>query len=158
MVTNNQSTIDGRTNSEGNKYSAMSNVEELRRKFQQFRTACETILPKVDPMFVEDVIVRQQNPQEQLMYTVEVFTDGSRDPEDVKKTILANTGMVPEIYGNGTHYVVNHKITLETLEGIQKYPDVQEIKGDYSGITASRGAAHERGKRDDGSNVKTSSY
>jgi hypothetical protein len=137
----------------------MSNVEELRRKFQEFRTACKTILPKVDPMLVEDVILRQQqNPQEQLMYTVEVFTDGSRDPEDAKKTILADTGMVPEIYDNATHYVVNHKITLETLEGIQKYPDVQEIKGDYSGITASRGAAHEHGKRDDGSNVKSSSY
>jgi hypothetical protein len=158
MVTDNQITVDDRTNSEGNKYSAMSNVEELRRKFQEFRTACKTILPKVDPMLVEDVILRQQNPEEQLMYTVEVFTDGSRDPEDAKKTILANTGMVPEIYDNATHYVVNYKITLETLEGIQKYPDVQEIKGDYSGITASRGAAHARGKRDDGSNVASSSY
>lgn len=125
----------------------MSAVEELRRRFQEFRTACKTILPKVDPMLVEDVILRQkQNPHEQLMYTVEVFTDGSRDAEDVKKTILANTGMVPEIYDNGTHYVVNHKITLETLEGIQKYPDVQEIKGDYSGTTASTGSAHERGE------------
>jgi hypothetical protein len=110
-------------------------------------------------MLVEDVILRQQqNPQEQLTYTVEVFTDGSRDPEDAKKTILANTGMVPEIYDNATPYVVNHKITLEALEGIQKYPDVQEIKGDYSGMTASRGSAHERGKRDYGSNIKSSSY
>jgi hypothetical protein len=53
--------------------------------------------------------------------------------------------MVPEIYDNATHYVVNHKITLETLEGIQKYPDVEEIKGDYSGIAASKGSVHERG-------------
>ena len=84
----------------------MSAVEELRRRFQEFRTACKTILPKVDPMLVEDVILRQkQNPHEQLMYTVEVFTDGSRDSEDVKKTILANTGMIPEIYDNATHYV-----------------------------------------------------
>ncbi len=50
------------------------------------------------------------------MYTVEVFTDGSRDPEDIKKDILAETGMVPEIYDNGTHYVINQKITLETRE------------------------------------------
>ncbi len=93
----------------------MSAVEELRRRFQEFRTACKTILPKVDPMLVEDVILRQkQNPHEQLMYTVEIFTDGSRDSEDVKKT--TNTGMIPEIYDNATHYVVNHKITLETLE------------------------------------------
>ena len=32
------------------------------------------------------------------MYTVEVFSDGSRNPEDVKKDILADTGMVPAIY------------------------------------------------------------
>ncbi len=123
----------------------MFNVEELRRRFQDFRT-CKTILPKVDP-----VILRQQeNPQEPLMYTVEVFSDGSRNPEDVKKDIVADTGMVTAIYDQGTHYVVNHKISLETLESIQKYTDVQEIKGEYSGSTPSRGAAHERGERDYG--------
>jgi hypothetical protein len=127
----------------------MSNVEELRRRFQDFRTSCKTVLPKVDPLLIEDVILRQQqNAQEELMYTVEVFSDGSRNPEDVKKDILEDTGMVPSIYDQGTHYVVNHKITLETLERIQKYPDVQEIKGEYSGSAASRGAAHERGERD----------
>ena len=129
----------------------MSDVEELRRKYQEFRTSCKTILPKVDPMLIEDVILRQQqNPREELMYTVEVFSDGSRNPEDVKKDIVAETGMVPSIYDRGTQHVVNHKITLETLDRIQKYDDVQEIKGEYSGSSASRGAAHERGERDYG--------
>jgi hypothetical protein len=129
----------------------MSDVEELRRKYHEFRTSCKTILPKVDPMLIEDVILRQQqNPREELMYTVEVFSDGSRNPENVKKDILAATGMVPAIYDQGTHYVVNHKITLETLDRIQKYHDVQEIKGEYTGSSASRGAAHERGERDYG--------
>jgi hypothetical protein len=40
-------------------------------------------------------LVEQQNPQEQPMYTVEVFSDGSRSPEVVKKDILAGPGMVP---------------------------------------------------------------
>jgi hypothetical protein len=129
----------------------MSNVEELRRRYQDFRTSCKTILPKVDPLLIEDIILRQQEePQEPLMYTVEVFSDGSRNPEDVKNDIVAETGMVPAIYDEGTHYVVNHKITLEMLERIQKHTDVQEIKGEYSGSTASRGAAHERGERDYG--------
>ncbi|MGC2571201.1 MAG: hypothetical protein WA364_06785 [Candidatus Nitrosopolaris sp.] len=70
-------------------------------------------------------------------YTVEVFSDGSRSPEVVKKDILADTGMVPSVYEHGTHYVVNHKTTLGTLERIQKYPDVQEIKGKYSTKDAS---------------------
>ena len=82
------------------------------------------------------------------MYTVEVFSDGSRNPEDVKNDIVAETGKA--IYDEGTHYVVNHKITLEMLERIQKLTDVQEIRGEYSGSTASRGAAHERGERDYG--------
>ncbi|MGB6533725.1 MAG: hypothetical protein WA323_03085 [Candidatus Nitrosopolaris sp.] len=129
----------------------MSNVEEIRRKFQEFQTTCKTILPKVDPLLVEDVILRQQqNPQEQLMYTVEVFSDGSRNPEDVKKDILAATGTVPSIHDDATHYVVWSKTTLETLERIQQYSDVQEIKGDYTGSAASMGAAHERGERDRG--------
>ena len=108
------------------------------KRLSGFQTACKTVLPKVDPMLVQDMVLRQQqNPQEQPMYTVEVFSDGSRSPEVVKKDILADTGMVPSVYEHGTHYVVNHKTTLGTLERIQKYPDVQEIKGKYSGKDAS---------------------
>ena len=55
-------------------------------------------------LLVQDMVLRQQqNPQEQLMYTVEVFSDGSRSPEVVKKDILADTGMVPSVYEHGTH-------------------------------------------------------
>jgi len=64
------------------------------------------------------------------MYTVKVLSDGSRDPEDVKKDILADTGTVPSVCEHGTHYIVNSKITLEK---IQKYTDVQEIIWEHSG-------------------------
>ena len=118
--------------------------KNFSKRLKGFRTACNTILPKVDPLLVEDVILRQQHiPQEQLIYTIDVLSDGSRNPDDIKKDILADTGMVPSIYEHGTHYVVNQKISLETLEKIQKYPDVQEIKGEYSGSYASRGVANE---------------
>ena len=104
------------------------------KRLNEFQTACKTILPKVDPMLVADMILHQQrNPQEQLMYTVKVLSDGSRDPEDVKKDILGDTGTVPLVCEHGTHYIVNTKITLETLEKIQKYTDVQEIIGEHSG-------------------------
>ena len=109
----------------------MSNVEELRTKFQEFQIACKTILPKVDPVFVEDVILReQQNPQEQPMYTIEVFSDGI-NPEDEKGYTSRHRN--DAIHTSSlTHYVINHKISLETLERIQKYTDVQEIKGEFS--------------------------
>ena len=105
----------------------------------------------MDPLLIEDIILRQQEePQEPLMYTVEVFSDGSRNPEDVKNDIVAETGMVLAIYDEGTHYVANHKITLEMLERIQKHTDVQEIKGEILAVPLQGGAAHERGERDYG--------
>jgi len=126
----------------------MSNIEDIRRKFEEFQTACKTIFPKVDPLLVQDIIIhQQQNPQVQPMYTIEVFSDGNRNPEDVKNDILAETGTVPSIHDHATHYVITHKVTLESLEAIQKYPDVLEIKGEYTGSAASRGAAHDRGER-----------
>jgi hypothetical protein len=127
----------------------MSNIEEIKRKYQEFQTACKTTLPKVDALLVEDLVIRQlQNPEKQSMYTIEVFSDGSRNMEDVRNDILAATGTAPSIHDKGTHYVINSKVTLETLETIQKYPDVIEIKGEYTGGASSRGAAHDRGERD----------
>jgi hypothetical protein len=52
----------------------------------EFQTAYKTILPKLDPVLVENVILSQlQSPQEQLPATVEVFPDSSRNLQDVKK-------------------------------------------------------------------------
>jgi hypothetical protein len=54
----------------------MANIEDIRRKFEEFQTACKSALPKVDPLLVQDVIIhQQQNPQVQPMYTIEVFSD-----------------------------------------------------------------------------------
>lgn len=127
----------------------MSNTEEIKRKYQEFQTACKTTLPKVDILLIQDLVIRQlQNPEKQSLYTIEIFSDGSRNMEDVRNDILSTTGMVPSIHDKGTHYVINSKLTLETLETIQKYPDVIEIKGEYTGGASSRGAAHDRGERD----------
>jgi hypothetical protein len=88
----------------------------------------------VDPVFVEDVILReQQNPQEQPMYTIEVFSDGSRNPEDVKKDILADTGMTPSIHDHGTHYVINHKKALKLL---REYKSIRMSKRSKGNIPA----------------------
>ena len=45
-------------------------------------------------------------------------------------------------------HIMQSLIKLETLEAVQKYPDVLEITGEYSGGGASRGAAHDLGGRD----------
>jgi flavin-dependent dehydrogenase len=59
--------------------------------------------------------------------------------------------LVAEQYHSLGSMTITQEVTLlETLERIQKYTDVQEIKGEYSGSAASSGAAHERRERDHG--------
>ena len=50
--------------------------------------------------------------------------------------------MVPAIYDNGTHYVTNHKLTLEILKEISDSDDVLEVAGDYTGNITARGSSH----------------
>ena len=51
-------------------------------------------------------------------------------------------GMVPAIYDKGTHYVTNHKLTLEILKEISDSDDVLEVAGDYTGTITARGSSH----------------
>jgi hypothetical protein len=121
---------------------------EIKKQFKELHEKYGQYLPKVDPALIEDLLLHQsENPGKELMYTIEIFSDGSRNSEEIRDDILAHTGTVPSIHDNGKHYVVTHKITLETLEAIQKYQDVLEITGEYSGGAASRGAAHDLGER-----------
>jgi hypothetical protein len=65
------------------------------KRMDGLQTACKTILPKVDSESVENVILSQQQetPQEQLPATVEEFTDGSRNHEDVEKDMPTEKGV-----------------------------------------------------------------
>jgi hypothetical protein len=86
------------------------------------------------------------NPKETApIYTVEVFTKEGTDPEKSKDHILQTTGTVPSIYDNGTHYVSNHRMTLEILKKLNDIDYVLEVMGDYTGSASSIGARHEKG-------------
>jgi hypothetical protein len=73
---------------------------------------------------------------------VEVFTKSGVDTEAAKKYIFEKTGMVPAVYDKGTHYVTNHKLTLEMLKEISDSDDVLEVAGDYTGNITGRGSSH----------------
>jgi hypothetical protein len=73
---------------------------------------------------------------------VEVFTKPNVDPEAAKNYVFDKTGMIPAIYDKGTHYVTNHKLTLEMLKEISDSDDVLEVAGDYTGIITARGSSH----------------
>jgi len=73
---------------------------------------------------------------------VEVFTKPGVNPEAAKEYIFEKTRMVPAIYDNGTHFVTNHKLTLEILKEISDSDDVLEVAGEYTGNITARGASH----------------
>ena len=72
---------------------------------------------------------------------VEVFTKPGVDTEAAKKYI-EKTGMVPAVYDKGTHYVTNHKLTLQMLKEISDSGDVLEVAGDYTENITARGSSH----------------
>jgi HSP20 family molecular chaperone IbpA len=56
---------------------------------------------------------------------VEIFTRPGINPETMRNMIIEKTGMVPDIYDKGTHYVTNHRLTLEMLKEIS---DLEYVK------------------------------
>ena len=74
-----------------------------------------------------------ENPSVTPMYIVEVFTKADVNTEEVREFIIKKTGMSPTIYDNGTHYIINQKLTIEILKEISESDDVLEITGKYTG-------------------------
>ena len=58
--------------------------------------------------------------------------------------IIEKTGMVPDIYDKGTHYVTNHRLTLEMLKEISDLEYVVEVTGEYTDGITGRGASRLR--------------
>jgi hypothetical protein len=51
---------------------------------------------------------------------VEIFTRPAINSEIMRNMIVEKTQMVPAIYDKGTHYVTNHRLTLEILKEISE--------------------------------------
>ena len=119
-------------------------TEDLIRKFEEFQKACKTILPGVNRHLIEDLILHhQENPNIEYMYKIETFTRKGIDVNKIKKVILDKTGMVPEVYDDGTHYVVNQKLTLDTLrEILQCDHNILEVSGEYIGNVGLQESEH----------------
>jgi len=125
--------------------TVVGEVDKVRRKFREAREAYKTILPKVDPALIDDILERiDATGKEALSYTLEVFTKEGVDVKAAREYIISKTGMAPAIFDNGTHYVTNQKLTLEMLKEISDSPDVVDVRGSFCGGTGMRGAYFER--------------
>lgn len=119
-------------------------VDEVRKQFTKLRETYQKILPKVDPILLNDVLERESISKEAKPYTIEVFTKQGIDTESARAYILEKTGMAPAIFDNGTHYVTNQKLTLEMLKEISDSDDVLEVRGSFCGGYGMKGSHYER--------------
>ena len=119
-------------------------LKEILMVFQGLQTLYQSYIPKADPMLVNDLLVRlNENPDKSPFYMVEIFTKPGTDSEALRQRIWNTTGMMPAIYDNGTHYVINQRLTLEKLKEISDSEDVIEVTGDYTGTLTGLGASHD---------------
>lgn len=119
-------------------------LHELRTAFHGLQTLYQTYLPKVDPFLIHDLLIRQQkDPKVAPIYMVEVFTKPGTDSGALRERIWNATGMMPAIYDNGTHYVTNHRLTLDKLKRISDAEEVLEVSGDYTGSITGLGASRD---------------
>jgi hypothetical protein len=119
-------------------------LQELKSVFQGLQTMYQTYLPKVDPVLIHDLLIRENEKSEHSpFYMVEIFTKPGTDSEEMKNKIFEKTGWLPTIYDSGTHYVTNQRLTLEALKEISDSENVIEVTGDYTGSIGGWGASHE---------------
>jgi hypothetical protein len=122
----------------------VNGLQDIRTVFRGLQTLYESHLPKVDPVLIHDLLVREKEKSEKSpFYMVEIFTKPETDSEEMKNRIFKKTGWLPTIHDHGTHYVTNQRLTLEALKEISDSEDVLEVTGDYTGSIGGWGASHE---------------
>jgi hypothetical protein len=129
---------------EQQKTTTIEKLLEIKTVYKGLRTLFEIYLPRADPVLIHDLLVREQrDPKDAPFYMVEVFTRPGINFETMRNVIIEKTGMVPAIYDKGTHYVTNHRLTLEMLKEISDLEYVVEVTGEYTDGITGRGASHE---------------
>ena len=124
--------------------SEVQKIQEIRIVFQGLQTLYDTYLPKVDPVLIHDLLIRERQSDKGMpFYMVEIFTKPGTDSTKIKDRIFNKTGMIPAVYDNGTHYVTNQRLNLEMLKELSDSESVLEVTGDYTGGITGRGASHE---------------
>jgi hypothetical protein len=112
-----------------------SEMQRIRKQFDNLQNMFQKYLPKVDPDLIYDLLIHlRESPTVTPMYTLEVFTKPGVDSKAARDFIHKKTGTVPTVYGNGTHYVTNQKLTLEILKEISDSKDVIEVTGASTNI------------------------
>jgi hypothetical protein len=121
-----------------------SEILEIKNQFLALQKKYQKHLPKVDPELIDDLLLRlMENPREQPMYLVEVFTQPRVDAQRMRELYIAKTGVAPAIYDIDAHYAAYHRLTLEMLNEISQIEGVIEVTGEYTGGIGNYAASYE---------------
>jgi hypothetical protein len=99
----------------------VSRLENLKKAVQKLESEYSIMFAKVSPRLIKDVLsMQREEPDKIPMFTLEVFTKKAGevgiDSDTIKEHIWKTAGKMPATYDNGTHYVTNQRLTLETLK------------------------------------------
>ena len=107
-----------------------SEMERIRKHFDDLQGLFQSYLPNVDPDLIYDLLTRlRENPGVTPTYTLEIYTKKEVDSAKTLNFIYKITGAMATIYDNGTHYVTNQKLSLDTLKNISDLEGIIEITG-----------------------------
>ena len=107
-----------------------NDFNEMLRVRKHFDDLFQRYLPNVDPDLIYDLLTRlRENPEVAPTYTLEIYTRPDVDSAKTLDIIYKITGAMATIYDNGTHYVTNQKISLDTLKNISDLKGIIEITG-----------------------------
>ena len=102
----------------------------IQTKYDEFRNACKSILPKVDRKLIDDFLFRQEEDSDaKLKYMIEVNTKEGLDKQEVKNLIWSKIGQMPDADYHGTWYRIQHTITLANLKQLSDHDYVLSVKG-----------------------------
>ena len=125
-------------------YNMSSEFLEIKNQFLALQKKYQQPLPNVDPELIDDLLLRlMENPREQPIYLVEVFTQPGVDAQRMRELYIAKTGVAPEIYDIDAHYAAHHRLTLEMLNEISQIEGVIEVTGEYTGRIGNDATSYE---------------
>jgi hypothetical protein len=106
----------------------MSDIEDVRNKFNKLNETLKRMYSKVDPLLVVSLIF-DRNANKKNIYTLEVILKPGQDTVVIRQNVINKTGMAPSFYLRGTKMIVNHTLDLDLLKWMNDQDGIESIKG-----------------------------
>lgn len=106
----------------------MTNVQEVKEKFNETDKVIKATFTKVDPRLVVSLIF-DGNANQKNIYTLDIILKPGQDTQKVRQMVLDKSGVTPGFYLGGTKMIVSHELDLDFLKWINDEEGIVSIKG-----------------------------